>query len=326
MSDPHRADPRRQPAVAARGRSVFHPGAITTAVAVFGMALAFSGTWPAPRAAIGGAPRVLMLDLPGALLALLLLAGVVLGAALLFSLLPQPRRKDPDDFELEPPPPPRLSPGVIAAMFALLLASLGAVVWIVFFLGRQREAASGARLPPAPALPHEIAPAVARAVLHAPAASWGVTVVLALLAIGAIGFALWLISENRRILLRRPPRRRSLSRLAEALDAATGSAIEDLINDSDPGRAVIACYRRCECAVAEQRRPRYPWQTPREFIAAAMDALRLPAGAVGTLLGVFERARFGDVAMRGSDRETALRALAAIRAALADRGAHDAGR
>ena len=57
-----------------------------------------------------------------------------------------------------------------------------------------------------------------------------------------------------------------------------------------------------------------------------MDALRLPAAAVGTLLGVFERARFGDVAMRGSDRETALRALAAIRAALADRGAHDAGR
>ncbi|MGH7104795.1 MAG: DUF4129 domain-containing protein [Acetobacteraceae bacterium] len=304
---------------------LLHSDIARALVALFGMALAFSGTWPVPRISSGGAPRILALALPGASVALLLLAALVLTVALLFSVLPQPHRKDPDDFEREPPPSPRLSPGAIAVTFAVLLASLGAVMWVVFFLRPQQEVAPGAGPLVAATLHHQAAPSATRAVLHAPIAGWSVTVVLGLLAVGAIAFALWLISNNHWMLLRRPRRRQRVSGLAAALDAATGSAVEDLINDPDPRRAVIACYRRCERAVAEQRHPRYPWQTPREFIAAAMGALKLPAGAVGTLLGVFERARFGEVAMHGSDRDTALRAVATIRAALADRKAHDTG-
>ncbi len=58
------------------------------AVAVLGMALAFGGTWPAPHASVGGAPRLLALHLPGGLLGLLVLAGAALGLTLLFSLAP----------------------------------------------------------------------------------------------------------------------------------------------------------------------------------------------------------------------------------------------
>jgi len=144
----------------------------------------------------------------------------------------------------------------------------------------------------------------------------------ATLTLAALAFAAWMAAETRWQLIgfgRRPRRRGSL---AAAIAAAADAGLAELADERDPRRAVIACYRRCEGAIAAVAHRRYPWQTPREYLAAALAPLSLPAIPVTTLLRIFERARFGDGPVNASDRDAATTALEKIRAALKDRGAH----
>lgn len=295
------------------------------AVAAVGIVLAFAGTWPAGDLAAGSPARALVVTLPPALLIVLVVSVVAFAAALIPSLVPAQRRKDPEDFALEPPPPPRLSPATLLAFFTVLLTCVAAAIWLISRLERHRFATgiTNPQLPPVGKVWQS--PVAARALLHVAAADWGLMVGVAILAATAIGCAAWLVAQHQWS-FPRAPRRRRLARLAGALHEAADRGIADLLDEADPRRAVIACYRRCEEAVSAQQHRRHSWQTAREFLASALAALALPPDAVATLLGVFERARFGNGPVDGRDRTAALRALGTIRAALIERGKHGTGR
>ena len=97
---------------------------------------------------------------------------------------------------------------------------------------------------------------------------------------------------------------------------AVGFVMSSIRRVDDPRHAVIACYRRCETALASQRRRRYNSETPREFVHDTLTALALPEKAVRSLLSVFERARFSDLPITPTDRSMAQDALTEIRSVL----------
>jgi hypothetical protein len=173
-------------------------------------------------------------------------------------------------------------------------------------------AAIGAPPPPQPA-------ASEHTPVEVGAINWSLTLILGILAVIVIGCALLVALANE-------PwttvadwfrfRRRRRTALVRDLATAVSAGMRDLVEGDDPRRAVIACYRRCEATLASRRRQRYPSETPREFVADALAALQLPPGAIRSLLGVFERARFSNLAITSADRDTALTALAEIRSAL----------
>ena len=290
-----------------------------------GILLAIAATWPA--AGTPGAPsRLLFLHLPQWLgvCAVIALASVAL--PLFAAMLPAPRRRDPDDFELEPMPPPEGGKRAAFLLLALLLLGATGTVWFVARLLREQGPAS-ARIstlaPVAPSRPQPTSAAPPRS-LHIPLADHAATLVIALGSVAALAAAIWILSENSWHFSNPAGRRRR--RLAQVVAEAVVAGLAELADDPDPRRAVIACYRRCEAAVAEVRRRRYPWQTPREFVEAALVALSLPQTAVRSLLSVFERARFGNEPISAADRATALAALGEIRgeirAALAEEKEH----
>jgi hypothetical protein len=288
------------------------------AAALAGFALAMAAAWPGGATIAGMPARRLVLALPAWAPVALSAAMAAATLALLASLLPPPRRKDPDEPEHEPPPPPRLSPWVLVALFAGLIAAVAAVLWAVHLLPPAGGRSVLPHLsPPAPAPPRP--PAGPRpAPLLAAGLTPVLTVVFAALAALLAAAGAWLVWENRWTMVHAPRRRRV--RLARALHAATGAGEQALLRGGDPRATVIACYRRCERAVMAGWRRRYPWQTPREYIGAAMAALDLPPDAVAALLHSFERARYGALPVGGAERAAALRAMAAIRAALARSG------
>ena len=114
----------------------------------------------------------------------------------------------------------------------------------------------------------------------------------------------------------RRSRGRRDSTLVAGLKSTMSTAIHELEMADDPRNAVIACYRRCEAALASHRRGRSASETPREFVHDAFVALKLPARAVQSLLQVFEKARFSELTVTSGDRSAALSALGEIRSAL----------
>ena len=156
--------------------------------------------------------------------------------------------------------------------------------------------------------------------MQVPLANLGVTVGLTVLAAAMFAFALLVIGLNQpwtaiaewfrgRGHLRRAP-------WVDDLASVISESIRDIERGSDPRRAVIACYRRCETVLAARRRRRHIAETPHEFVHDALTALTLPANAVWSLLSVFERARFSDLPVTRTDVSIAIQALSEIRSAL----------
>ncbi|MDA8050175.1 MAG: DUF4129 domain-containing protein [Rhodospirillales bacterium] len=310
----------------ARGRWAAVTAWPSVLAVLLGTFVAFAATWPASSAP-GAASRTLALHLPEWLAGVAVMALASAGLSFFVALLPMPRRKDPDDFEMEPPPQPQGGKAVVLTLLALLLLGAAGTAWLLMrFNPAAGPALVGgmAQAPPvhplAPAAPAPPAPPPRP--LHIPSANGALTVLVAAISVGALAFAIWLFAERASEFSGLTRRRRRHRRLATAMAEAVSAGFEDLTDDPDPRRAVIACYRRCERAVAEVRHRRYPWQTPREYVEAALNALRLPRAAVTSLLAVFERARFGDAPVTGNDRVAALAALGDIRTALATEREH----
>ncbi|MSP50643.1 MAG: DUF4129 domain-containing protein [Alphaproteobacteria bacterium] len=108
-------------------------------------------------------------------------------------------------------------------------------------------------------------------------------------------------------------------RAASEVAQAAEESLEDFDLGGDSRAAVIACYARFERALAAAEVPRAPWQTPLEFMRAALGALPLDPADVERLTHLFERARFSPHPLGEAERTAALEALVAIRAALAQR-------
>ena len=163
----------------------------------------------------------------------------------------------------------------------------------------------------APTLPQEIP-------IAPPIVTWTFGVLAIVAGLGALALALWVAFGDRLAQWWEGAVSDSpLPPLAEAVE----ESLEDLRAEPDARRAIIRCYARFERVAADSGFKRKPWHTPMEFMREALPRLPVPRGAVPTLTGLFELARFSHRALGPRERDRALDALDEIKASLEEKRA-----
>lgn len=138
-----------------------------------------------------------------------------------------------------------------------------------------------------------------------PHVRWDEIAVVALVVGGVLAF----------VLVRRPKKlpMRELLRRRVALSHVLDESLDDLRNEPDVRRAIIAAYARMERALGRAGIARFPAEAPFEYLARALGELETSAESARRLTHLFERAKFShhepDEAMRGE----AIDALIAVR-------------
>jgi uncharacterized protein DUF4129 len=113
----------------------------------------------------------------------------------------------------------------------------------------------------------------------------------------------------------RTPRRgiRPLLQSRRAVSQALDDSLDDLRNDPDIRRAIIAAYARMERALATVGMARAPAEAPFEYLERSLVELDAGADGARRLTELFERAKFSDHALGEPMREEAIDALVAVR-------------
>lgn len=134
---------------------------------------------------------------------------------------------------------------------------------------------------------------------------WDEILVVALLAGGVLTY----------VLIKRRPRGglRPLFLRREDVAAALDDSLDDLVDDPDVRRAIIAAYARMERALARSGIPRRPAEAPFEYLERALLELDTGADAARRLTDLFERAKFSHHEPDEAMRTEAIEALVAVR-------------
>ncbi len=105
--------------------------------------------------------------------------------------------------------------------------------------------------------------------------------------------------------------------VAQVVAETAWASLDDLAQESDPRRAVIAAYARMERGLRRAGIRRDPADTPTEYLTRAFS--RLPAGQADAarLTDLYVEARFSDHAVVESMRAAAISALSGLASALA---------
>ena len=292
-----------------------------------GLVLALAGTLAQPQGErVAGVLTRVWVPLPGWLIIAAVAALSIASLILIAMLLPRPRprrKKGEEDYQMyhEPQRLPRLLPVALLLLVLLPGAMLGSTI---FWLGRTAGSGPSSSSLVAGALqgrtPTIRPPAAAPSAPASPAATGLIGALALLIGFGSLGFVLWLRFGDR--LARLPA---DTSALRAPLAAAVDAGLDELSHEPDPRVAIIRIYQNFERALATAAFPRRPWQTPVEFMRAALGRFALPAAATGALTGVFELARFSAHPVGTPEREIALRSLIVLRGALGkERGRADA--
>jgi Domain of unknown function (DUF4129) len=99
----------------------------------------------------------------------------------------------------------------------------------------------------------------------------------------------------------------------EAVSHALDESLDDLRNEPDLRRAIIAAYARMEVALGAAGLPRRPSEAPLEYLSRALQSLDTSAAAVRRLTDLFEWAKFSQHAPDPRMRDEAIDALVAVR-------------
>ncbi len=99
----------------------------------------------------------------------------------------------------------------------------------------------------------------------------------------------------------------------EAVSLALDESLDDLRNEPDLRRAIIAAYARMEVALGIAGLPRRPSEAPLEYLSRALQSLDTGAPAVRRLTDLFEWAKFSQHAPDPGTRDEAIDALVAVR-------------
>jgi hypothetical protein len=99
----------------------------------------------------------------------------------------------------------------------------------------------------------------------------------------------------------------------ETLAAALDESLDDLRDDPDLRRAIVAAYARMERALAAVGISRHPAEAPLEYVERALLSLDASAAHVRRLTDLFEWARFSHHEPEPSMRDEAIDALVAVR-------------
>jgi hypothetical protein len=132
-----------------------------------------------------------------------------------------------------------------------------------------------------------------------------IAVVLVLVA----GCAVVLIAGKGATRTPRPWRLHSQDAVSLALD----QSLDDLRNEPDLRRAIIAAYARMEVALAAGGIPRRPSEAPFEYVERALGDLQTSAESVRRLTDLFEWAKFSQHEPGPEMRDEAIDALVAVR-------------
>jgi len=135
---------------------------------------------------------------------------------------------------------------------------------------------------------------------------WEVLVIVLALLL-ALGAAAWFTRT------RLGPGTRRRDAAPETLAAALDESLDDLRDDADLRRAIIAAYARMERALAAAGIPRDPAEAPLEYVERALRSLDASASAVRRLTDLFEWARFSHHEPEPFMRDEAVDALVAVR-------------
>ena len=131
-------------------------------------------------------------------------------------------------------------------------------------------------------------------------------IAIVLVLVAGMGVYLYATQRPRRELR---PIARGRRELSQALD----DSLDDLRDDPDIRRAIIAAYARMERALAAAGMPRAPAEAPFEYLERSL--VELDAGAAGArrLTELFERAKFSHHEPGEAMRHEAVDALVAVR-------------
>jgi hypothetical protein len=102
-----------------------------------------------------------------------------------------------------------------------------------------------------------------------------------------------------------------------AVAEAVSLPIEDLEQEHDPRRAIIAAYARMERSLASAGLPRASHETATEYLQRILAAVSAPAGPLSQLTLLFQEAKFSHHELTAGQRARALGALSEIREAMA---------
>jgi Domain of unknown function (DUF4129) len=100
---------------------------------------------------------------------------------------------------------------------------------------------------------------------------------------------------------------------AEAVAAILDDTLQDLYDERDPRRAVVATYARMERALAAHGLPRRQSEAPAEYLERALEELSASASSASRLTRLFEWARFSDHPVEPGMKTEAIQALEAVR-------------
>jgi len=138
---------------------------------------------------------------------------------------------------------------------------------------------------------------------YTPEFAWIPALIVSALVLGGIAAAWWSAKARKRA------RGHHELTLAEALSDVLEETLDDLRNERDPRRAVIAAYARLERAVAAYGLPRRPAEAPLEYLARMLGELSVSRAAVQRLTLLFERAKFSQHEVGPEMKEQAIAAL-----------------
>jgi Domain of unknown function (DUF4129) len=124
-------------------------------------------------------------------------------------------------------------------------------------------------------------------------------------------------------------RRRSVQHdddLGIALADVLGETLDDLHDEADPARAVIAAYARLERVLAAYGLPRLPAEAPQEYVGRVLADLEVGQRSVERLTALYLVAKFSQHDVRPAMRTDAIAALEQVRddlRAADERAAHE---
>jgi Domain of unknown function (DUF4129) len=100
---------------------------------------------------------------------------------------------------------------------------------------------------------------------------------------------------------------------AEAVAAILDDTLQDLYDERDARKAVVATYARMERALAAHGLPRQRSEAPAEYLERALEELSASASSASRLTRLFEWARFSDHPVEPGMKTEAIQALEAVR-------------
>lgn len=141
---------------------------------------------------------------------------------------------------------------------------------------------------------------------ESPSFEWTLAIGLIAL-IAGVGLTAFLRSKRRR------SRLVGEITLFQELSDLLDETLDDLRNEADPRRAVIAAYARMERILAVHGLPRRPSEAPLEYMARVLTELHVTEPAVSRLTNLFERAKFSQHEIGPEMKEEAIEALVSLR-------------